>query len=176
MTTSSLCGKPHDDESRKSWTNKDWYTHVGAWENEQGQLCFGSTIAFSAMLQQFHRVWTAVPQPSSVCDVQIMKCAICNELGDQCMECEESGFVAWADRYFASVDYRKTAAGVYIQDWMRHAFAAWQARRANGMARDQQIAESNRIAAALALLSPEYAYTFQSILQLQRALIKALTA
>lgn len=33
-----------------------------------------------------------------------------------------------------------------------------------------------RIAAALALLSPENAYTFQSIPQLQRALIKALTA
>lgn len=71
MTTSSLCGKPDDDESRKSWTNKDWYTHVGAWENEQGQLCFGSTMAFCAMLQQFHRVWTAAPQPPSVGDVKL---------------------------------------------------------------------------------------------------------
>ncbi|MCF7541858.1 hypothetical protein [Pseudomonas petrae] len=61
MTTSSLCGKPDDDLSRKSWTVKDWYTHVGAWENDRGQLCFGSTIAFSAMLMQFHRVHTAPP-------------------------------------------------------------------------------------------------------------------
>lgn len=58
MTTSSLSGKPDDYESRKSWTNKDWFTHVGAWENEQGQLCFGSSIAFSAMMQQFHRAHT----------------------------------------------------------------------------------------------------------------------
>jgi len=55
MTTSSLNGKPDDYESRKAWTNKDWYTHVGAWENDQGRLCFGSTMAFSAMMQQFHR-------------------------------------------------------------------------------------------------------------------------
>lgn len=55
-------------------------------------------------------------------------CAICKDLGDQCMECEEAEFCEWADRHFASADYRKTDAGVYIQDWMRHAFAAWQAR------------------------------------------------
>lgn len=58
------------------------------------------------------------------------ECAICRDLGDQCLECEEAEFVAWADRHFASVDYRKTDSGVYIQDWMCHAFAAWQARGA----------------------------------------------
>jgi hypothetical protein len=58
MTTSSLCGKPDDYESRKSWTNKDWYTHVGAWVNDSGQLCFGSPMAFCAMLEQFHRTHT----------------------------------------------------------------------------------------------------------------------
>lgn len=63
MTTSSLCGKPDDYESRKQWTNKDWFTHVGAWENEQGQLCFGSSQAFCAMLAQFHRTHTQhIPQ------------------------------------------------------------------------------------------------------------------
>lgn len=56
MQTSSLCGKPDDDESRREWTVKDWWLHVGAWENEHGQLCFGSTMAFSAMLTQFSRV------------------------------------------------------------------------------------------------------------------------
>jgi hypothetical protein len=64
--TSSLCGKPDDDVSRRSWTVKDWYTHVGAWENATGQLCFGSTMAFSAMLTQFHRVHTATSSPSGV--------------------------------------------------------------------------------------------------------------
>lgn len=59
-------------------------------------------------------------------------CAICRDLGDQCLECEEAEFVAWADKHFASADYRKTHAGVYIQEWMRHAFAAWQARAALG--------------------------------------------
>lgn len=57
--TSSLNGKPDDYESRRSWTVKDWYTHLGAWDNDEGQLCFGSTIAFSIMLEQFHRTHTA---------------------------------------------------------------------------------------------------------------------
>ncbi|HEX8594206.1 MAG TPA: hypothetical protein VF682_13140 [Pseudomonas sp.] len=57
--TSSLNGKPDDYESRRSWTVKDWYTHLGAWENEKGQLCFGSTIAFAIMLEQFHRTHAA---------------------------------------------------------------------------------------------------------------------
>ncbi|SDJ40472.1 hypothetical protein [Pseudomonas abietaniphila] len=55
-------------------------------------------------------------------------CAICADLGDQCVTCEEAEFSAWADRHFASADYRQTSAGVFIQDWMRHSFAAWQAR------------------------------------------------
>lgn len=58
------------------------------------------------------------------------ECAICRDLGDQCMECEEVEFRKWAGRHFASADYRKTAAGVFIQDWMRHAYAAWCARAA----------------------------------------------
>lgn len=58
------------------------------------------------------------------------ECAICRDLGDQCLECEEAEFREWAERHFASADFRKTAAGVFIQDWMRHAFAAWQARAA----------------------------------------------
>ncbi len=59
-----------------------------------------------------------------------VECAICRDLGGQCMECEEAEFREWADRHFASADYRKTAAGVFIQDWMRHAYAAWCARAA----------------------------------------------
>ncbi|HEJ1056169.1 TPA: hypothetical protein SLP05_003762 [Pseudomonas putida] len=57
-------------------------------------------------------------------------CAICRDLGNQCMECEEGEFREWADRHFAASDYRKTDAGVFIQDWMRHAYAAWCARAA----------------------------------------------
>lgn len=55
MQTSSLCGKPDDDESRIEWTVKDWWLHVGAREDDQGQLLFGSTMAFSALLTQFSR-------------------------------------------------------------------------------------------------------------------------
>lgn len=57
-------------------------------------------------------------------------CAICRDLGNQCMECEEGEFREWADRHFAAADYRKTDAGVFIQDWMRHAYGAWCARAA----------------------------------------------
>jgi hypothetical protein len=57
-----------------------------------------------------------------------VECVICADLGDQCVTCEEAEFAAWADRHFASADYRQTSAGVFIQDWMRHSFAAWQAR------------------------------------------------
>lgn len=57
-------------------------------------------------------------------------CAICHDLGDQCVDCEEAEFREWADRHFASADYRKTDAGVFIQDWMRHAYGAWCARGA----------------------------------------------
>ncbi|WP_145182362.1 hypothetical protein [Pseudomonas sp. URMO17WK12:I11] len=56
--------------------------------------------------------------------------AICRDLGNQCMECEEGEFREWADRHFAAADYRKTDAGVFIQDWMRHAYGAWCARGA----------------------------------------------
>ncbi|QDC04738.1 DUF3450 domain-containing protein [Pseudomonas sp. SWI7] len=56
------------------------------------------------------------------------ECAICRDLGNQCMECEEGEFREWADRPFAAADYRKTDAGVFIQDWMRHAYGAWCAR------------------------------------------------
>ncbi|WP_282372254.1 hypothetical protein [Pseudomonas sp. PS02290] len=56
------------------------------------------------------------------------ECAICLSLGDICLTCEEAEFAVWADRHFASADYRQTTAGVYVQDWMRHSFSAWQAR------------------------------------------------
>lgn len=59
-----------------------------------------------------------------------IECAICRDLGNQCMECEEGEFREWADRHFAAADYRKTDAGVFIQDWMRHAYGAWCARGA----------------------------------------------
>ncbi|MFB4400503.1 hypothetical protein [Pseudomonas inefficax] len=66
--------------------------------------------------------------PKAPASTEPVECAICRDLGDQCMGCEEADFVTWADRHFAAADYRKTAAGVYIHDWMRHSFAAWQAR------------------------------------------------
>jgi hypothetical protein len=57
--SSSLNGKPDDYESRKLWSARDWYVHLGAWENDKGQLCFGSNIAFAILLGQFHRTHAA---------------------------------------------------------------------------------------------------------------------
>ena len=37
--------------ARSKWTVKQWYEHVGAWENAQGELCFGSVMALGAMLK-----------------------------------------------------------------------------------------------------------------------------
>jgi len=48
-------GDEVDEDDRSKWTVKDWYSHLGAWENERGQLCFGSTIAFAILLEQFQR-------------------------------------------------------------------------------------------------------------------------
>lgn len=72
-----------------------------------------------------YKALSASAEPSAPTD-----CAICRDLGSQCMECEEGEFREWADRHFAAADYRKTDAGVFIQDWMRHAYAAWCARGA----------------------------------------------
>lgn len=37
--------------ARSKWTVKQWYEHVGAWENAQGEVCFGSMMALGAMLK-----------------------------------------------------------------------------------------------------------------------------
>lgn len=37
--------------ARSKWTIKQWYEHVGAWENAQGEVCFGSVMALGAMLK-----------------------------------------------------------------------------------------------------------------------------
>ena len=45
---------PEDDAeqlARCKWTVKQWYEHVGAWENAQGEVCFGSVMALGAMLK-----------------------------------------------------------------------------------------------------------------------------
>jgi hypothetical protein len=44
-----------EDASRNNWTTKQWAEHVGSWENEQGQVCFGSWQALAAMLSQFQQ-------------------------------------------------------------------------------------------------------------------------
>jgi hypothetical protein len=44
-----------EDASRNIWTTRQWAEHVGAWENEQGQVCFGSWQALAAMLSQFQQ-------------------------------------------------------------------------------------------------------------------------
>jgi hypothetical protein len=69
-----------------------------------------------------------VPEDRKLPPAGDVECAICLSLGDQCVTCEESEFKAWAEKHFASPDYSQTSAGVFIKDWMRHSFAAWQAR------------------------------------------------
>ncbi|WP_229256769.1 hypothetical protein [Duganella lactea] len=40
-----------EQAARSKWTVKQWYEHVGAWENAQGEVCFGSVMALGAMLK-----------------------------------------------------------------------------------------------------------------------------
>lgn len=48
-----------------------------------------------------------------------------------CVTKEDSAFMDWANGYFAAPDFSKTESGLFARDWMRHAFAAWQARAAS---------------------------------------------
>lgn len=52
--------------ARSKWTVKQWYEHVGAWENAQGELCFGSVMALGAMLKLMakarHSIAPVTPQ------------------------------------------------------------------------------------------------------------------
>jgi hypothetical protein len=38
---------------RRKWTFAQWWQHVGAWENTEGQVCFGTPMAVRAMLIQY---------------------------------------------------------------------------------------------------------------------------
>ncbi|WP_409309605.1 Lar family restriction alleviation protein [Pseudomonas putida] len=90
---------------------------------EAYQHDIGTTLKRKIRAQ--HDALSASAEPSAPND-----CAICRDLVNQCMECEEGEFREWADRHFAAADYRKTDSGVFIQDWMRHAYGAWCARGA----------------------------------------------
>lgn len=46
--------------ARSKWTVKQWYEHVGAWENAQGEVCFGSVMALGAMLKLMARARNSV--------------------------------------------------------------------------------------------------------------------
>lgn len=41
------------DEDRSKWTYGQWWQHVGAWENAQGEIVFGSPMAVRAMMIQY---------------------------------------------------------------------------------------------------------------------------
>ncbi|MBV4512681.1 hypothetical protein HU730_021825 [Pseudomonas sp. SWRI22] len=98
---------------------------------DQGEIFVSKGKVESHMLTEPDPIYRGCPdcKPAAQPQDEPVACAICLDLGDQCLECEEAAFVSWANRHFASADYRKTNAGVYIQDWMRSAFAAWQARK-----------------------------------------------
>jgi len=40
-------------KERQGWTLQQWVEHVGGWENDKQQVCFGSWMALNAMLLQF---------------------------------------------------------------------------------------------------------------------------
>lgn len=40
-------------DERRKWTFGQWAAHVGAWENPQGEMVFGSPMAVRAMLIQY---------------------------------------------------------------------------------------------------------------------------
>ena len=46
----AIQAKATDGEDRSKWTLKQWYEHVGAWEDERDCICFGSVMALGAML------------------------------------------------------------------------------------------------------------------------------
>jgi hypothetical protein len=41
---------------RINWNTKQWYEHVGAWENDTDEIVFGSVMALRAMMVQFQAV------------------------------------------------------------------------------------------------------------------------
>lgn len=43
-------------DDRSKWTTRQWAEHVGAWENEKDEVCFGSWMALRAMLLQFQKM------------------------------------------------------------------------------------------------------------------------
>ena len=47
---------------REAWTCEQWAKHVGAWENADGHVCFGSWQALNAMLIQFARAALATTE------------------------------------------------------------------------------------------------------------------
>lgn len=40
-------------DERRTWSFGQWAAHVGAWENAQGEMVFGSPMAVRAMLMQY---------------------------------------------------------------------------------------------------------------------------
>lgn len=108
------------------WTAETRAAVLEAFQDELNESA--SYPWYDAAIADLMKLIEALPssaEPSASND-----CAICRDLGDQCVECEEGEFREWADRHFAAADYRKTDAGVFIRDWMRHAYAAWCARAA----------------------------------------------
>lgn len=79
------------EDERATWSFKQWWEHVGAWETPEGFVSFGSPMAVRAMLIQFGRVVearAALRQPGAqppgtsechACDGKgfIYKCVIC---------------------------------------------------------------------------------------------------
>lgn len=84
---------------RVSWNTKQWYEHVGAWENDTGEVVFGSVMALCAMLAQFQAVTLyAVPQRAASQPNSERDAARYRELRDHGLFVVASSGIGWAIR------------------------------------------------------------------------------
>lgn len=54
-------------DERRKWSFGQWAAHVGAWENPQGEMVFGSPMAVRAMLIQYGEALLALERTKTEC-------------------------------------------------------------------------------------------------------------
>lgn len=60
-----------DADDHSTWTFKQWYEHVGAWETPEGWIAFGSPMAVRAMLIQYGCALSASIQKQARVDAHL---------------------------------------------------------------------------------------------------------
>lgn len=85
------------EDERATWSFKQWWEHVGAWETPEGFVSFGSPMAVRAMLIQFGRVVEARAALSSAPMAQAEPRPTDDELWEQTLR-ERDTYHEWADK------------------------------------------------------------------------------